>query len=294
MSTNIITVDTGVTGPGANTILQTYQSLSKNPPAGYSVLQHKNIDELCAQLAQAGQMLGVAEIISHGNPFYLGQILLPVVPQFAQALHMASPVAEVFLSGCNTGTWTANTNEFCIAKYIASKVPCKVYGSMGYIINCGTYAQGNVQCAPTDNPGDVAYLGAITATGSRVFNQKPNTTMPKYAVPFPPSKPIPINSTALNQQQKSVLNNVIGSVDWMPSQKLSINPQTAPDFCIQTSAAIFDFFSAGATVRRESDGATWMPTIDANSQSILNTIATPQPAATAVVQEPAAAPKVRA
>jgi hypothetical protein len=293
MATNILTVNTGINGPGAVYIQSIYNALMKNPPPGYTVLQHQTIGDLCEQLAQAGQMLGVAEIISHANPYYLGVIQIPAVPQLAQALRMASPIAKVFMSGCNTGTCMSASNTFCISTYLASMVPCQVYGSMGYIINAGTYAQGNVVSAPSDSPGDTVFCNAYSkqVSGSAVFQQKPRSSMPRFVVPFPPNTPININDPRLPGDQKSVLTNVIGLIQSMPNQNIAINGQSAPNYTVAAGGDYYDFFGNGETIRRESNGATYVLTLDAKTQSILSSVAMPM-TTTAVVQQPVAAPKV--
>lgn len=296
MATNILTVNTGINGPGGTYIQSIYNLLMKNPPAGYSVVQHQTIGDLCEQLAQAGQMLGVAEIISHANPYYLGVIQIPQVPQLAQSLRMAPPTAKVIMSGCNTGTCMSASNTFCISTYLASMVPCQVFGSMGYIINAGTYAQGNVVSAPTDSPGDTVFYNAYSKQmqGTNVFQKKPRTSLPQFVVPFPPNTPININDPRLTADVKTALTNVIGTVNGMQNQNLAINGQSAPSFSVQAGGDIYDFFGMGSTIRRESTGATFKLTLDAQTQNILNGVAMPMTMGTAVVQEPTAAPKVQA
>ncbi len=295
MSNNIITFYTASV-PGNGFIQQLYQQMIADPPAGYSVLQHQSMEELCGQASAPGNLLGSLEIIAHGTPLALGPIAVNNIAQLATALKKASPITNVYLSGCNTGTWIAGTNNFSITAYLGRMVTCKVYGSQGYV-NSGTMAKGDIQCSRDDwgQSKNLVYGGSTNANGFNVFTQRGTTPFPYYAVPFPPQSPISINDPKLTAVQRSVLTNLIGPLMSTPNQNVPLNPMAGPTYCISSGADIFDVFlgDTSVVVRREANGFTWSVTPSASDMKTLSSVNMPV-AATAVVATPEAAPKVQA
>ena len=293
---NIITFDLGSGGPGSYLIQQLYEQYCANPPAGYSVQAHKSITDLCGQVAGLGTSMGTVEVIAHGNPYYLGQILLTNVDQLARALHNAPVSSKFYFSGCNTGTWDAQPpqpqqppNTFCISAYLASMAPCQVYGTRGYV-DTGTWAMNNITCSTNDWNQSTPFGNSLNSTTPGiVFQQKPRTTMPQYMIPSWTPNPIPLSS--LSPQMQNLINVVLAPLSHTPPQPLKLNARTAANVRIAMNGDVYAFYgSGGNTVMQESTSSMWRIAMSLAQQQQLMSLWNPLYAGTAVVTQPSATP----
>lgn len=291
---SIITFDLGSTGPGSYLIQQMYEQYSATPPAGYSVQAHKNINDLCSQVGGLGTSMDTVEVIAHGNPYYLGQILLTNVQQLARALHNAPISSKFYFSGCNTGTWNSQPpqpqqNTFCIAAYLASMTPCQVYGTRGYV-DTGTWAMNNITCSATDWGQSAQYGNSLSSTTPGVvFQQKPRATMPQYMIPN--WTPDPIALSSLSAQMQQLVNVLLAPLSNTPPQPNKLNPRTAANVRIAMNDDVYAFYgSGGNTVMQESTSSTWRIAMSFAQQQQLMSLWNPLVYGAAVVAAPEAAP----
>jgi len=295
---NLITFDLGSTGPGSYLIQQMYEQYLANPPSGYDVFAHYNIHDLCDQVSKPGNMLQVAEVIAHGNPYYLGQILITNVQTLATALASASPSARFLFSGCNTGTWSPQQqqqqpNTFCISAYLASMAPCQVFGTKGYV-DTGTWALQNITCSQNDwgQSTDIYLNSTNSKAPGIVFEQKPRTSMPKYMIPNWTPNPIPISSLPTSLQ--AWLGELLPRTVQGPSQKIKINQRTAANVRISLNSDVFGFYGTGGnTVMQESTVNTYRITMTFAQQQQLMALWNPLVAGVAVVAQPAVPTSVK-
>jgi hypothetical protein len=283
---NIVTIYPGPVGHQDQFILDIYNRLVASPPSGYTVLQHSSIDDLCQQLGNLGSSLGTAEILSHANPYYLGVILVDNVSQVAQAIQSASVSSRIFLTGCNSGTWTSATDTTDIATYLASGAPSQVYGSLGYL-DGGTIAEGTVNSSTDDwgRPGAAVYLGSVNASGMNAYALKPRTTTARMMTAIPPTTPVEPTHPAISHQAKTLVTRLLTNLSKRAPSQLAVNGQTAPDFRISFNGQIYDFLYSCNVVRRESSGATWNLDLTPQQKALLQSISMPRAAGVAVVGE---------
>ena len=227
-----------------------YQRLASQPPAGWTVLQHRSAPELFKHIAQA-ENLEALEIVAHGNPFFLGAITLDQIAPFQNVLKGVTAPCRVYLSGCNTGTFAPGERANLGTK-IAAGVPghVEVVGSRGYL-NEYTVAEGNVECSPDDwgDYTDCIYEEAVAAKGQNVFIERRPLTL--LRVPGPVMKPI------VTVEQQSVIDGLLATVVDTPSQDIPINPRTGPDFTAHFRDRRIEFLCGMDIAREPSSGGTW-------------------------------------
>jgi len=287
----ITTVYPGPVGHEDCFLLSIANRLAANPPAGYTPMTHMSVEELCGQITNAGSQLEVMEIISHGNPYFLGVIDTSAIPQVTTALKTLSTTAQIYLSGCNTGTWIANTNQADIGLSLASAAPCQVLASLGYL-NSGTFAENNVKCSPNDwgQEADMVYEGSIQASGADVFTHKAMSMVGAYTPKVAPPRVVNINSPSISNDLRATLNGIFSQLASLTPSQITINARTAPNVSVAANAQMFDFYYDGSYISQRKSGKTWHVALSPSQLSLLATLWLPRPAVRAVVADPTAAP----
>jgi len=281
---NIVTIYPGDTFHRDDFLMGIYTKLAASPPAGYTVLLHSCIEDLCTQISQHNEQLGVLEVVSHGNPGFLGAIDTDTTEVLAQFLQETKPTCQVFLSGCNTGTagYDPSTDlpeHFDIATHLASLVPCQIFGSMGYL-NAGTIADGTVACSTDDWEQEIGwvYERAKDDFGETAFESKSKTTYVKHRTRFPHSMPVDTHHPDLTPLEQKTLDATLAAVVGTPPQNIKLNPRVGPDMTVTYFGRIFDFLYNGRAVRERLTGNTWNTNITKPTLIILHPLWTPKPA----------------
>jgi hypothetical protein len=260
-----------------------YNRLAANPPAGFSVLQHTCIEDLCDQVSDNNEQLELLEIVAHGNPGCLGVLDADTTATLGNYLKVVKPTCQVYLSGCNTGTTGFDPNSdvpehFDIATNLSSLVPCQVFGSMGYL-NEYTVAEGTVACSTDDWEEEIGwvYAGAKDDYGTNAFALKSKPEYVKHATPFPRAMPMLVRHGPMNPQQEAALDAVLEPLVNTPSQNIKLNPRVAPDLTVTYYGRIFDLLYNGRAVREKLTGNTWRINMSQATLALLHPLWTPAP-----------------
>ena len=280
---NIVTVYPGDVFHRDTFLMGIYNTLAANPPAGYTVLLHTCIQDLCTQIDDNNEQLEILEIVSHGNPGFLGVIDSDAMPTLVQYLQQTKPTCQVYLSGCNTGTCgydpaSGDPEHFCIASNLAAAVPCQIYGSMGYL-NAGTIADGAVACSTDDWEEEIGfvYFPAKDDFGQTSFELKAKEAFVPHATPFPRAMPMLARHGGLTPQQEAALDAVLDPIVNTPSQNIKLNPRVGPDFTFTYYGRIFDFLYNGRCVREKLTGNTWHTNMSKAQLILLHPLWSPRP-----------------
>ncbi len=246
-----------------NFIMGIYNRLAANPPGGYTVLLHTSVEELCEQASAPAEKLEVLEIVAHGNPQFLGVIEQKTLDQFAQALVRASDESQIYLSGCNTGTKSVSADDcevphFNIATHLASKVPCRVYGSVGYL-NGDTFAEGSVESSIDDwgLSNGITYGNARDAKGSEAFEWLFGKKIERMAALRRPEPAPHTHEVAWPESEIARLSSNLESLTNSAPSALRINPLVAPDFKVDREGKTYSFLYNATIVREDETGILW-------------------------------------
>jgi hypothetical protein len=260
----------------SNELESVLSRLISNPPPGYLIQSHKNLGELREGLAPHIPELQFLEIVADGNPRSLGVIDPPHLADFVELMAGVGSSCKLYLSGCNTGTWTSN--GYSLAADLANKLACEVYGTVGYV-NLNTLAEGTIE-ACIDLWGrapDIVYEGAHDEFDSKeVFQRAMPGASIAHTLRFPSRSPIQLMDRRLSLEQKSLLERMLGSLGVPESKRITLNPRVAPDFTVEFDGRVYDFLYDGHIVREKHTESKWKIPHDREMLRILSSLWVPE------------------
>ncbi len=228
-------------------------------------IRYTDTDNLFQQLdslvASRGKKITWLEIVGHGNGYYCGGFAVCSLPSQAPKLQQdVQPWAEVYLSGCNTGTCPPGVS---ISQELANYGVCRTFGAVGFLNEC-TLSEGS-SCPIKARPfkfslrAQVAYIVncAASGTGPYAFAEFQKQGNPGQ---YTCQTQVTLDQNKQLSQTEQLLVSVIQStIKDMPDQA---NPEIrlAPDFTVYLAGHRYDFMCDGRVLRKwdpKGPGLVW-------------------------------------